>query len=98
MVDKRAPARVLLLVTGVFVNGGIQRFNHTLLAALSALDLDCDVLSMHDSLQSTAQQDFGTRTRIRGFAGSRWQFSKCAVGSIIGNRYDWILIGHINLL
>ena len=98
MADKRAPARVLLLVTGVFVNGGIQRFNHTLLAALSALDLDCDVLSMHDSLQSTAQQDFGTRTRIRGFAGSRWQFSKCAVRSIIGNRYDWILIGHINLL
>jgi hypothetical protein len=28
MVDTRAPARILLLVTGVFVNGGIQRFIH----------------------------------------------------------------------
>jgi glycosyltransferase involved in cell wall biosynthesis len=98
MAGKRAPARILLLVTGVFVNGGIQRFNHTLLAALSALDLECDVLSMHDPLQSTAQPSFGTRTRIRGFAGSRWQFSKSAFLSIMGNRYDWILIGHINLL
>ena len=98
MADERAPARVLLLVTGVFVNGGIQRFNHTFLAALSALDLECDVLSMHDSLQSAAQPGFGTRTRIRGFAGSRWQFSKCAMKCVVGNRYDWILIGHINLL
>jgi phosphatidyl-myo-inositol dimannoside synthase len=98
MVDKRAPARILLLVTGVFVNGGIQRFNHTLLAALSALDLECDVLSMHDSFQSTAQPSFGTKTRIRGFAGSRWQFSKCAMRSIVANGYDWILIGHVNLL
>jgi glycosyltransferase involved in cell wall biosynthesis len=98
MVGKRAPARILLLVTGVFVNGGIQRFNHTLLAALSALDLECDVLSMHDSLQSTAPPGFGTRTSIRGFAGSRWKFSQCAFRNIVGNRYDWILIGHVNLL
>jgi phosphatidylinositol alpha-1,6-mannosyltransferase len=98
MADERAPARVLLLVTGVFVNGGIQRFNHTFLAALSALDLECDVLSMHDSLQSTGHPGFGTRTKIRGFSGSRWQFSKRAFLSIMSNRYDWILIGHINLL
>jgi phosphatidylinositol alpha-1,6-mannosyltransferase len=98
MADTRAPARILLLVTGVFVNGGIQRFNHTLLAALSALDLECDVLSMHDSLQSTGQSGFGARTSIRGFAGSRWHFSKSAFRSIVGNRYDWILIGHVNLL
>lgn len=98
MVGKHAPVRILLLVTGVFVNGGIQRFNHTLLAALSALDLECEVLSMHDSLQSVAQPSFGARTRIRGFAGSRWQFSKCVVKSIVANHYDWILIGHVNLL
>jgi phosphatidylinositol alpha-1,6-mannosyltransferase len=98
MVDKRAPARILLLVTGVFVNGGIQRFNHTLLAALSSLDLECDVLSMHDSVHSSGQPSFGTKTRIRGFSGSRWQFSKCAFLSLMSNRYDWILIGHINLL
>jgi glycosyltransferase involved in cell wall biosynthesis len=98
MVGKRAPARILLLLTGVFVNGGIQRFNHTLLAALSALDLECDVLSMHDSIKSIEQANFGPRTRILGFCGSRWQFSKCALGNIVANRYDWILIGHVNLL
>jgi len=98
MADKRAPTRVLLLLTGVFVNGGIQRFNHTLLAALSELDVECEVLSMHDPIHSTAQSIFGSSTRIRGFSGSRWQFLKCALGNILGKRYDWILIGHINLL
>jgi hypothetical protein len=98
MVDERAPPKILLLFTGVFANGGIQRFNHTLLTALSALDLECDVLSMHDSIQSIGQRDFGPRTTIRGFSGSRWQFSKCAFRTIVGNRYDWVLIGHINLL
>ncbi|HEY0799372.1 MAG TPA: hypothetical protein VGD54_00905, partial [Steroidobacteraceae bacterium] len=87
-----------MLLTGVFVNGGIQRFNHTLLAALSALDLECDVLSMHDSIKSVGEGNFGPRTRIRGFSGSRWQFSKCAFRNIVGNHYDWILIGHVNLL
>ena len=53
---------------------------------------------MHDSVQSTGRPSFGPRTRICGFSGSRWQFSKCAFRNIIGNRYDWILIGHINLL
>jgi phosphatidylinositol alpha-1,6-mannosyltransferase len=98
MADERAPPKILLLFTGVFANGGIQRFNHTLLTALSALDLECHVLSMHDSTRSIGQPDFGPRTTIRGFSGSRWHFSTCALRTIIGNRYDWILIGHVNLL
>lgn len=98
MPDNRAPARVLLLFTGVFPKGGIQRFNHTLLAALSALDLQCDVLSMHDSINLDERSTFGPGTTLQGFSGSRWQFSKCAFGRILGNSYDWILIGHVNLL
>jgi glycosyltransferase involved in cell wall biosynthesis len=98
MVGNRAQAKILMLFTGVFMNGGIQRFNHTLLAALSALDLECDVLSMHDSIESVGQPTFGPRTTIRGCSGSRWEFSKHAFMNIVGNRYDWILIGHVNLL
>lgn len=98
MPANSARARVLLLFTGVFPKGGIQRFNHTLLAALSTLDVECDVISMHDSIRLTGQSTFGSRTTLRGFSGSRLQFLKCAFGRILCNRYDWIVIGHVNLL
>jgi glycosyltransferase involved in cell wall biosynthesis len=98
MAEKHAPARILLLVTGIFMKGGIQRFNHTLLSALGTLDVECDVLSIHDSPEVHADAAFGAKIRIRGFSGSRMLFSKSAFGKMAFGRYDWILIGHVNLL
>ena len=90
--------RILLLFTEVFANGGIQRFNKTFLAALTELNARCDVLSMHDSKQSIGGQAPHRNVRVTGFAGSRWEFSRATIRAVWGARYDWIVIGHINLL
>lgn len=92
------PARMLLLLTGVFVNGGIQRFNHTLLSALSELDVECDVLSIHDTPAGIGTSGLDRRFNIRGFCGSRRRFSTAAARAMFRTDYDWILIGHINFL
>jgi glycosyltransferase involved in cell wall biosynthesis len=97
-METRAPARMLLLFTGVFANGGIQRFNQTLLTALSSLDVKCDVLSIHDTSDTIAQNASRQNIRIRGFRGSRSKFSDAALRAILSRRYDWIVIGHVNLL
>jgi glycosyltransferase involved in cell wall biosynthesis len=90
--------RVLLLLTEVFANGGIQRFNQTLLGALTQLDVQCDVLSMQDTPASIALQALPRNVRVTGFLGNRRRFAIATAIALWGRRYDWILIGHINLL
>jgi phosphatidyl-myo-inositol dimannoside synthase len=90
--------RILLLFTEVFANGGIQRFNKTFLASLAELHARCDVLSMHDSSGSIAPQSLDPNVRVTGFSGSRWQFAMATIRAVWGGRYDWVVIGHINLL
>jgi glycosyltransferase involved in cell wall biosynthesis len=90
--------RVLLLFTEVFANGGIQRFNKTLLAALTELNVQCDVLSMHDTPASIARQTLPGNVRVTGFLGSRLRFAIAAAIVLWRRRYDWVFIGHINFL
>lgn len=94
----RESPRILLLFTEVFANGGIQRFNQTFLAALTLLNVDCEVLSMHDSPESIARWTPQPNIRVTGFVGNRRKFAAATVHSIWRRRYDWVLIGHINLL
>ena len=82
------PIRVLALFSEVRANGGIQRFNRTLLAACAELGVDCDVLSLHD-----ARAADGT-----GCGGSRVRFALAAARRLATRRYDWLLVGHINFL
>jgi phosphatidyl-myo-inositol dimannoside synthase len=97
MKPAREP-RLLLLFTEVFANGGIQRFNKTFLAALMELNVRCDVLSMHDSRQSIERQPLHRNVQVTGFCGSRLQFSIATIRAVWGGRYDWVVIGHINLV
>jgi phosphatidyl-myo-inositol dimannoside synthase len=97
MSRPRAP-RVLLLFTEVFASGGIQRFNQTLLAALTQLDARCDVLSLHDSKQSIERGTPAGNIHVTGFSGSRWRFSSATIRALLTARYDWMVVGHINLL
>jgi phosphatidylinositol alpha-1,6-mannosyltransferase len=90
--------RVLLLFTDVSANGGIQRFNRTFLAALGLLGVRCDVISLQDSIRSIAGATPGTGARYRACAGNRLKFILQAARALLTTRYDWIVIGHINLL
>jgi phosphatidyl-myo-inositol dimannoside synthase len=93
----RAP-RVLLLFTEVFANGGIQRFNQTLLAALSGLNLQCDVLCMQDSAQSISRSTPQRNVNVTGFNGNRRRFALATARALWRTEYDWVVIGHVNLL
>ena len=94
----QGPARLLLLFTDVYAHGGIQRFNQTLMNALTTFDVECDVLSIHDSENVGTESPLRPRVRFRGFGGSRARFSLAALRLIITRRYEWVVVGHINLL
>ena len=98
MGPAREPPRMLLLCTEVFANGGIQRFNQTLFAALALLEVRCEVLSLHDSRESIGRIEPQPNIRVIGFAGKRHRFAAAAIHALWRRRYDWVLVGHINLL
>jgi glycosyltransferase involved in cell wall biosynthesis len=93
----KAP-RALLLLTEVFANGGIQRFNQTLLSALIELHVQCEVLSLHDTPASIASQNLPPTVRATGYSGRRPRFSLAIARAACARRYDWVLIGHVNLV
>jgi phosphatidylinositol alpha-1,6-mannosyltransferase len=99
MTTSPAPSsRVLFLFTEVFANGGIQRFNQTILDACSQLEIDCTVLSLNDSPASIAKQPKQSKISVEGFSGNRRQFALAAAGALLRDRYNQVLIGHINFL
>lgn len=98
MVPARGPRRMLLLFTEVFANGGIQRFNQTFLAALKELNVECEVLSMHDSEKSIGHPGLHRIAKVTGFSGNRWRFSIAAILAMWRGGYDQVVIGHVNLL
>ncbi|MGH8210261.1 MAG: glycosyltransferase family 4 protein [Steroidobacteraceae bacterium] len=99
MIGSRDTApRVLFVCTEVFSNGGIQRFNQTLLDACNRLGISCRVLSLKDSPASIAKHPTRSHESIMGFSGDWRRFALAVTGAVLRDRYDRVLIGHINLL
>jgi len=90
--------RVLCLFTQVYANGGIQRFNQTLLNACETLHLQCDALSLNDTQNSIAQRPKRPGLSVFGFSGDRIGFTLAVVRALLRHRYDRVIVGHINLL
>ena len=98
MASESIPPRVLFLFTEVFANGGIQRFNQTILEACDGLGIHCRVLSLNDSTASGAKHfNHGNRSVV-GFSGNRRRFALAVADALLRDRYDRLLIGHINFL
>jgi len=99
MASPDAHQDVLFLFTEVFANGGIQRFNQTILDAFGRLGIRCRVLSLNDSTPAIAKslKNNGHAT-ISGFGGNRWRFAQAVLREVMRNRYEWVLIGHVNFL
>jgi phosphatidylinositol alpha-1,6-mannosyltransferase len=92
------PKRLLFLTTEVFANGGIQRFNQTMLAAYGGCNVTCRVLSLKDSRESgTAAASYPNIT-VSGFSGDRGLFALSLARALWGSHFDWVLVGHINFL
>jgi len=93
------PRRVLLLVSQVFANGGVQRFNRTLLTALETLGIECEVLSLADTAEAQAAgQKFGPGIRVRGFSGRRTAFAAGVARALLFGDHDLVLLGHVHFL
>ena len=92
------PRRVLFLFTQVLANGGIQRFNRTILDACSRLGVKCHVLSLNDPRPSIEQGSRCGDASIHGFGGDRHRFALAVAGELMSERHDRVIVGHINLL
>lgn len=93
-----APLRILFLFTEVFANGGIQRFNQTVLEACSRLGIGGVVLSIHDSAASVARNRQQQPFSVIGFSGNRRRFALTTVRMLLLERFDRVVIGHVNLI
>jgi glycosyltransferase involved in cell wall biosynthesis len=98
MVSESAPPRILFLFTEVFANGGIQRFNQTMLGACDRLGIHYRGLSLHDSAASIEKHPKRRDCSVVGFSGNRQRFALAVANSLLRGRYDRVLIGHINFL
>jgi glycosyltransferase involved in cell wall biosynthesis len=92
----RPPA--LLLFTSVFADGGIQRFNQTLLDACSEIGQPCRVLSLHDTPDLINGRERRSGISITGFSANRHRFALGVWSALMRERYGQVLIGHVNFL
>lgn len=92
------PRKILLVLSEICANGGIQRFNRTFLAACLKLGCDCEVLSLRDDATSIARFPLDERVRLTGFGGNRLQFALALFRRMRRGRYDDVLVGHINFV
>jgi len=88
-------ARALLLFTEVLANGGIQRFNQTLLNALERLEVRCQALSLNDPKRARAP-DTCPSLQLKGFGGDRFAFVLALARTLATQRFDIVLVGHVN--
>jgi phosphatidyl-myo-inositol dimannoside synthase len=86
--------RILLTFTETFADGGIQRFNRTLLIACREAGLKCDVHSLNDATAPIA----AANERIRVFGGNRYRFAIRTLVALLFGGYDLAFIGHINFV
>jgi glycosyltransferase involved in cell wall biosynthesis len=93
-----APKRVLILLSEVFADGGIQRFNRTFLAACARLPLHCDVFSFADTDASARAAPVVPNTTVRAFGRSKLRFTQATARALLGGGYEYVVIGHVHML
>lgn len=91
-------ARALVLVSETFADGGIQRFNRTFLTACDDLGISCDVLSLGDSVNAQSRWSGPKSANISVFSHNKLRFALAAATKILCGDFDFIIVGHINLL
>jgi len=91
--------RALLVLSQVFAEGGIQRFNRMFIAALHEIGIQCDVLSFGDSEETRKRWDAPVSANIEVFARSKVGFSM-AVGRAVARARadDLVVVGHVSFL
>lgn len=89
---------VLMLLPSLYGNGGIQRFNRTLLQVAEQCGAKITACSLVDSTAALQGIEHHTNTRLIGTARNRLRFILFSFREIVFGRWDDIVIGHINLV
>jgi phosphatidyl-myo-inositol dimannoside synthase len=90
--------KVLMLVSAAGTDGGIQRFNKTLIAACGQLDIQLTLYSFSDSSQTIAHLKALQADSTRVFAGAKARFAAAVLRAIWFGGYDLIVVGHVHLV
>jgi phosphatidyl-myo-inositol dimannoside synthase len=98
MTAQGVAPRVLFVFTEVCANGGIQRFNQTILDSCGQLGVESRVISLNDSPTSIGMHPTNGSPSIAGFSGNRRLFALAVADALLRGRYDRVFIGHINFL
>lgn len=94
----RPRRKLLVLLPQAFANGGIQRFNRTLLAACGQLAVDCDVHSLADAPEAVGRWRMAANVAVRVYGGSRTRYALNVALAILRGRHDIVIVGHVHLL
>jgi phosphatidyl-myo-inositol dimannoside synthase len=90
--------RGLGLMSETYADGGIQRFNRTFLTACAGLGVACEVLSLGDSETARCRWTAPSFTSVALFDHNKSRFAFATAARIVRGGYDFIVVGHINLL
>lgn len=91
--------RALLVLSQVFAEGGIQRFNRMFIAALDELGVRCDVLSFGDSEEGRRRWGAPVSASIQVFGRNKIAFSAAVARAIArADADDLLVIGHVSFL
>ena len=90
----RPPRKLLLIFSEVFANGGLQRFNRTLLAASEGLDIHCDVYSLNDAQAPATVSNIS----LTVFNQAKPKFAQAVFRAVRGGEYAAVIIGHVNFV
>jgi phosphatidylinositol alpha-1,6-mannosyltransferase len=86
--------KLLFLFSEVFANGGLQRFNRTLLAASEQLDVRCDVYSLNDAKVPATAPNIS----VTGYGQAKPRFAQAVLGAVRSGQYGAVIVGHVHFL
>ena len=92
------PPRALVVLSQVYADGGIQRFNRMFLAACHQLGIACEVLSLGDSEESRHLWTAPDSATVRVFNRDKTRFALSVLDLVARGGTDFIIVGHVNFL
>lgn len=92
------PPRALVVVSQVYADGGIQRFNRIFLTACHELGIQCEVLSLGDDDASRGRWDPPRSASVNVFGRNKAHFAARIWARMLARQYDFIVVGHVNCI
>jgi len=90
--------KVLLVMTAAGLDGGIERFNNTLISACQRLDVRLSLYSLCDTANSLKHLGTSRAASVKAFAGSKARFAMAIARAVWFGGYDVVIVGHVHFV